>query len=344
MPSSSRFALVAILAVMAAIAAVPASATIISSSASLSSCTNAFGQTVNGCTDTIYYSTDAASDTTPFISGNVAGQNPINADFVTAFNGWNAANGNTWTLVNGGNLNLTLTLSIGATLSTSSAGISPIVVNISNYTQGANDPNLNQLAWTQGLFTNYTPTSGLTFTPNITLDTYSLSKNSSGSGGAFQTACTPIPGAPNANNNTTPSNIGAVQGGKAYCDPLYPFQYGSSDNGGQVSSVTLGTDFFYDAPQGAWPTSAFRGIALLSTVTYDTNSQGVVTGDILTVYQGVNYGFSLSSTPGAQTTTVPDIASTQLAEDVPEPATAGIVAIGLAVSIFGRIRRARRGG
>jgi hypothetical protein len=325
-----RPVLVAILAGLATIAAVPASATIISSSSSISNCTNEVGQAVSGCTDTIYYSTEVASDTTPFITGSIAGQDPINADFVTAFNDWNATSGNNdWTLVNGGTLNLTLTLSIGAKLNSPSAGISPIMVNISNYTQGASDPSLSQLVWTQSLFTNYTPTAGLTETPNITLDTYSLSKGSTGSNGAFRTTCTPIPGAPNADNNTTPSNIGATPSGKAYCDPIYPFQYG--------------TDFFFDAPQSIWPNGAFRGISLLSTVTYDTNSQGAVTGDILTVYQGVNYGFSLSNTPGAQTTTTPGAVSTQLTESVPEPADTGIIAIGVGATLLTRVRRARRG-
>lgn len=323
--------------------AAPASATIISSSASISSCTNSGGQTVNGCTDTIYYSTAAASDTTSFIGGTVAGQNPLSADFVTAFNDWNAANGNKWTLVNGGTLDLTLTLSIAPALSSSSGGISPIVVNISNYVQGAGDPSLSQLGWTQALFTNYTPTTGLrNFPATVSLDTYSLSEGSSGAGGAFQTSCSAIPGAPNADNNTTPSTIGSTPSGTAYCDPIYPFQYYASDNGASVGGVTLSTDFFYDGPQGPWTSGAFRAVSLLSTVTYDTNAAGVVTGDILTVYQGVDYGFTLSSTPNSGTTAVPGVTSTVLTEDLPEPGTAAIIGVGLVATLLARARRVRR--
>jgi hypothetical protein len=342
MSLSKHLVVAAFFATITLLGAAPASATIISSSASLASCTNSRGQTVSGCTDTIYYSTDTATDTTPFISGTIDGDNTLNADFVTAFNNWNAANGDDWTLVDGGTLDLTLTLSIGASLSTDSGGISPVIVNISNYVQGADDPSLSQLVWTQALFSNYTPTAGLVSTPKITLDTYSLSAGSSGSG-AFTTACTPIPSGPNADNNTTPSTIGATPSGTAYCDPIYPFQYSSSDNGDSVGGVTLGTDFFYDAPQGPWTSGAFRAVTLLSTVTVDTNASGTVTGDILTVYQGFEYGFTLSRVQGAGTTSVPAVTSTVLAEDVPEPSTIAIIGVGLLATLVARTGLVRRG-
>jgi hypothetical protein len=344
MPSGKRFVLgVAPTLVLAALAtlmaASPASATILSASTSVASCTNSHGQTVNGCTDTIYYSSSTASDTTPFLTGSIDGVNPITADFDTAFTDWNAANGNKWTLVDGGVLNLTITLSIAPSASTNSGGITPVIANISNYTPGYNDPTLGQLAWTQALFTDYTPTAGPTRTPDVTLDTYALSAGSAGSGGAFQTACTAIPSAPNPDDNTTPSTIGAVPSGTAFCDPIYPFQYGSSDNGASANGVLLGTDFFYDGPQGPWTTGAFRGISLLSTVTYDTNAQGTVTGDILTVYQGIDYGFTLASTPGSGTTTTPGVVSLQLTQDVPEPPTTSLLALGLLAAALIRTTR-----
>jgi hypothetical protein len=85
-----------------------------------------------------------------------------------------------------------------------------------------------------------------------------------------------------------------VPSGSTYCDPIYPFQYGSEFAGGTLDGVLLGTDFFFDGPEGPWPDAAFRGIALLSTVTFDTDATGAITNRVLTVYQGVDYGFSLS--------------------------------------------------
>ena len=328
----------AVLAASLCVWAAPASATVMATSTPIASCSTSRG-TVSNCDDTTFYSTVPATETTSFISGNIDGRSPLTADFQTAFNDWDAANGNAWTLVNGGTLNLTLTTALAPNVMTSGAGISPIIVTVSNYVPGASDPSLGQLVWTQGLFTDYTPTAGLSATPTVTLDTYSLSKGSSGAGTAFTNACTPIPGAPNANNNTTPSTIGATPSGTAYCDPIYPFQYGTSDNGDVIDGTTLTTDFFYDAPEGPWLTGAFRGITLLSTGTYDTNSLGVVTGNILTVYQGVDYGFDLSTVANANDTrTIADLAT------VPEPAALGLLGLGLAATVASRGRRRTRMG
>ena len=291
-----------------------ASATVITSVASEASCPTGAGQGV-GCTDTVAYDTVLASDTSAFISGTIAGQNAASATFTTAFENWNLANGDTWTLVDGGTLNLDLSLSISPSLGSGRTaglgGISPVIVNISNYAASGSDPSFGQLVWTQALFTNYTP-NGSTTTPTITLDTNSLS---------FTGSCRPLPAAPNADNNTTPSTF-AASSGTAYCDPIYPFQYGTSLNGQTISGTTVSTDFFYDAPAGNWPSAAFRAIALLSTVTVNTDGAGNVTGDTLTVYQGVNYGFTL---------------------DVPEPG-ASLMLPGLALAFLaGRARRVRQG-
>ena len=319
-----------------------ASATVISETSTIASCSTAQG-TINGCADTVYYSTAEATDTTAFIGGTVAGHDPLAADFATAFGNWNAANGDAWTLVDGGVLNLGLALTIGPSLGSNTGGLAPVIANISNYTPGATDPSLSQLAWTQALFTDYTPTGGLSqFSPTITLDTYSLSHGSSGSGGIFTGACTAIPGAPVADNNTTPSTIGATPTGTAYCDPLYPFQYGALPPGTTLAGgYPVSTGFFYDGPQGPWATGAFRGIALLSTVTYDTNSSGAVTGDVLTVYQGINYGFSLGSAPGA-TASAADVVTTDLTTPVPEPAAITTLITGLSATVLTRTRRKRK--
>lgn len=296
-------------------------ASVITSSVAESSCSAG-----TNCVDTSFYSTTPASATSSFIAGNFPGGSSPSADtFTTAFNSWNAANGDDWTLINGGTLNLALTL---ATLqpgaSTFTGGIDPVIATLSNYLPAAGDPSLSQLVWVQGLFINYSPKLGTLSAPITTLDTYSLSQGSASSGGAFQTACEPIPGQSPGPNNKTPATIGAVTSGKAYCDPIYPFQYGSTRNGEQVDGTTLSTDFFYDAPQGAWPDNAFRAIALLASVTFVTNASDDITQRDLTVYQGVNYGFNL-------------------AVGVPEPATLWLLGSTLPLLAVPR-RRGARGG
>ena len=270
-----------------ALSAAPAAASIIVASVALPSCQTATG-TVGGCTDTGYLQNSTVTATSGFIGGNVGGTDASLYSFENAFANWNAVNGDNWTLALGGTLNVTLSASLGLGAGTTTGGFGDVIVTIG----GATQSQLNELAWTQALVTNYTPTGGLATTPTVTLDTYSLSYGSTNSGTAFTSACEalPTPGP----NNTAPSAIPAVTGGKAYCDPIYPFQYASAYNGSTLDGVALTSNFFYDAPQGPWPNATFRAVTLLSTVTYTTNAADQVTGRTLTVYQGVAYGFSLS--------------------------------------------------
>jgi hypothetical protein len=62
-------------------------------------------------------------------------------------------------------------------------------------------------------------------------------------------------------------------------------------------------------------------VTLLSTVTYDTNASDQVAGKVLTVYQGIEYGFDLS---------------------VPEPASGWAIAAGLPALWLLRRRSGRR--
>jgi len=55
----------------------------------------------------------------------------------------------------------------------------------------------------------------------------------------------------------------------------------------------LGIDPFFDAPAGFWPNASFDAVTLLSTVS--------PTSDMLTVYQGVRYGFLLVAVPEPST-------------------------------------------
>jgi hypothetical protein len=273
--------------------ATPAAASVVSFSGTLPTCQTSEGATTD-CTDTLYYSTDLASATSGFIGGDIAGGNPALASFTTAFNDWNSANGGLWTLVNGGALPLNFSLSLNGVIGSDGGGISSVIATLSDYQPTGTEPSLSQLVWTQALFTDYTPTAGLVATPEITLDTYSLSESSGGSDGAFENACVAIPGQSPGPDNTTPSVIGATPSSYAYCDPIYPFQYSYEYNGDTLDGVTLSSDFFFDGPEGPWPDTQFRAVTLLSTVTFDTNGSGAITGRVLTVYDGFEYGFSLS--------------------------------------------------
>jgi hypothetical protein len=130
----------------------------------------------------------------------------------------------------------------------------------------------------QGLIISYRPPNGATTNPPFnTMDTFSFNQ--------FAGGCDAVPGPPNANNNTTPSNVGASVNG--YCDPLYPVQFADKH--------------FVDTPKGGYALDSFRGVALLSTITTKTNGAGAVTERDVTVYGGVSYGFDVFVTPEPST-------------------------------------------
>lgn len=261
------------------------------------------------CTDTTYSPSFGAGLNTRFVAGAFPTANPSADSFATAFAAWDSAYSATygnWKVVDGGTLNLDLTVaSFGATGAQYTGGLSSIQVDISNYKPALGQPSLDQLVWTQALFISYTPTLGGLATPIETLDTYSLSQGSAGSGGAFQAACKSLPAG-------APATIGQVASGKAYCDPIYPFQYSSK--------------LFYDAPQGAWANDSFRAVTLLSSV--DTED------DTLTVYQGFTYGFTLATAQNTVTTWP------QLAGTVAEPGTGWL--LGALLLPLGLVMRNRR--
>ncbi len=292
--------------------AAPARATV--SSVSEPTCQASVGNTLvqqTNCTNTTYSPSFGAGLNTRFVAGAFPTGNPSADSFATAFAAWDsqysATYGN-WKVVDGGTLNLNLSVaSFGADLGTYTAGISSVQVDISNYNPAANRPALSQLAWTQALFLTYTPTLGSLAAPIETLDTYSLSQGAAGSGGAFQAACEALP-------SGAPATINQVSSGKAYCDPIYPFQYTSK--------------LFYDAPQGAWANDSFRAVTLLSSANTQT--------DTLTVYQGFTYGFTLATDQNPVTNWP------QLSGNVAEPGTAWL--IGAMLLPLGLAVRRRVGG
>ncbi len=317
----------------AAVWHLPAVASVLTTTTVLPSCTGG-----SNCADTGYVSTTAAGATTGFIGGSVGGYNPSNYNFTSAFNTWNNANSDLWTLKDGGLLNVQLTVNAALTSGTSYGGLNDITVTLSNFVQGGG-PSETQLVWTQGLFINYTPTGGVGSGALNTLDTYSLSAGSPGSGGAFTTACEALPGQSPGPNNTSPSIVPAVNLNQAYCDPIYPFQYASTQQYNANYGTPLGTDPFFDAPGTSYNGGAFRGESLLSTITFGTNASGSITSRTLTVYQGVSYGFNLTTNaPGPSGSTT--LASNLLLQTVPEPATALLLGIALPALAISRRRSA----
>jgi hypothetical protein len=242
--------------------------------------------TTGPCLDTAFVSTTLATTNSTFLTGNFNGvtppQSPATAPIFAAFNTWNAgAGGNNWTIVSGGNLN-NLTITVNSFSATPNG---PVVAGMRIGVQvTANGqyrgPAMNQLVWTQVTYENYFPPS-TPANPATLLDTYST--NGAGgnpSQGAFGKPCVGLPA-----NGVFPNGGAGV--GKAYCDPIYPFQ------------VQQGTASFLDEPTGPWATPAsFRAIALLSTVkppTFDAMGN-LLTKGVLTVYDaGIDYGFDLKT-------------------------------------------------
>jgi hypothetical protein len=289
--------------------------------ATIANCTNTINNYTN-CTSKAFVSNQVANMTTTFTSpGTFNGAQPTNQNFQSAFNTWNTpanTGGVTWTLVNGGAINgLTLTVNpFTASATNNTGGISNITITLTQG-NGYNGPNINQLAWTQALYTNDSPSTpfGMYLNPPAnTLDSYSFSKGSAGSGGVFQNPAQPLP-TPGPNTANAVQNIPATPGGKAYADPIYPFQYNNKH--------------FFDGPALGWPSASFRAVALLSTVSETTDNQGKVTAATLTVYDGVNYGFDLSAT--------------LVKAPVPEPNPALLMAAGLLPLAALRRRRQKTG-
>jgi hypothetical protein len=238
-----------------------------------------------------------------FIVGNFDGTPPTNQTFGSAFTNWNVSQGanfgGMWAIINGGTLDVTLNVTDTAVANVNLGGINPFLVNVT-MNPGYAGPPVNQLIWTQALYTSFQPPLATDLMPPAnTLDTYSFSQ---GAGGPFNIPCTPIPGQNPGPNNNTPAVIGPTPAGTAYCDPIYPFQNAGAQ--------------FGDAPMAFWPDESFRAIALLSTVTFKTDATGAITERDLTVYNGVSWGFDLA---------------------VPEPATSLLIISALALG--GVLRR-----
>ena len=241
--------LTALLAFMA-VAAHAASANELSAAVTLPSCN---GGLLRNCADTRHLSTASAGETSPFIGSPAVGG--AVATFASAFSAWDAANGDSWKLVNGGNLDVRINPTIGNSASDFGGGISPVIFTLS----GASAALLSQLVWTQALLVNYEPLEGPLLKPIETLDTFSFSQDAKGDNPDFPKSCT------RASSGASPSK-------GAFCGPIYPFQYGATLSNVVLDGVRLGVDPFYDAPQGLWPNASFEAITLLSSVNASTDT------------------------------------------------------------------------
>ncbi|RBP14429.1 hypothetical protein DFR50_109183 [Roseiarcus fermentans] len=261
-----------ILAVLLALTAGSTHAAVVTRSVTRSNC-RAFS--LIGCTDA-----GALNQTPVGARASFLGSPSIDgrlATFTTAFDAWDAANGKDWTLVDGGALSgVSVDATIAAGASDFAAGLSLVLFTLSG-------PGLasvaDKLVWTQALVISYTPLRGALPGPIETLDTFDLSQDAAGDNPWFPKTC------------ARPS-AGASPAHGAFCGPIYPFQYGSTLSKDKLDGVALGTDFFYDAPQGVWPDARYQAITLLSEVDPAT--------DTLTVFQGIEYGFTLSATPAPE--------------------------------------------
>ena len=91
------------------------------------------------------------------------------------------------------------------------ADSSPVIFTLS----GASAALLSQLVWTQALVINYTPLAGSLSRP---------SRRSTPSASAR----TPRATTPTSRRPASTASSGASPSGGAFCDPIYPFQYGSN--------------------------------------------------------------------------------------------------------------------
>ena len=292
-------------------------ATVESAKVSLKSCLTLSGAGAD-CTDTAFLNTNLVGATSQFIGAPEVGG--AIATFTTAFDAWDAANGDTWKLVNGGAISVSTSPHIGLNAGVDGAGLSPVLFTVSG-----SQTILKNLVWTQALVINYSPLKGPLATPEETLDTFGLSQNAAGSNPNFPKSC-------------AAASSGASPSGGAFCGPIYPFQYGSTLENYSLDGVRLGVDPFYDAPEGDWPNASFDAITLLSSVNEHS--------DTLTVYQGWSYGFALSDeeTSNKMSESKAFVLSSAIhSSAIPEPSTWAMMLLGFAGLGYAGYRRASAG-
>ena len=232
-------------------------------------CYTSTGAMRTNCTDTGFHETSLVGATSEFIGSPTVAGSSAPATFTSAFDAWNEANGDDWTLVDGATVDVSIDPHFGLDADDELGGLNPVLFTLS----GGSPQLLSTLVWTQALVVNYTPLLGALPQPIETLDTFELSQNADDDNPYFPATC-------------VPASSGASPEGGAFCGPIYPFQYGSTLENDTIDGISLGVDFFFDSPEGNWPDGRSDGITLLSSVDEATHT--------LTVYQGVAYGFTLT--------------------------------------------------
>jgi hypothetical protein len=89
------------------------------------------GGLLMSCVDTADVNTSLVGADGQFIGSPVIDGSSTPATFTTAFDAWDAANGDSWKLVNGGVLNLTINAYVGLNAGQFSAGLEPVIFTIS---------------------------------------------------------------------------------------------------------------------------------------------------------------------------------------------------------------------
>jgi hypothetical protein len=146
LPTWSGLALASILTLEPAVA----HTTVLTGSVTVSSCDTLTG-TAKNCIDTGFHSTALAGANSTFVGSPEAAGSRIPATFNSAFDAWDVANGDDWTLVNGRSANVSINAYVGISASPEGAGLSPVLFTLS----GGSAQLLSKLVWTQPLVVNY---------------------------------------------------------------------------------------------------------------------------------------------------------------------------------------------
>jgi hypothetical protein len=106
-----------------------AQAQVISGAARAPVCLTLSG-TAKNCTDKGFLNETPVGANSDFIGAPEVGGSTTPATFTSAFDAWDAANGDIWTLVNGGAVDVSLSAVIGISAGADGAGLNPVLFTL----------------------------------------------------------------------------------------------------------------------------------------------------------------------------------------------------------------------